>query len=181
MAIIYFLTETRLRELTPINLNVDTQDIIFNIRNISDMYIKSILGTYFYNDLLTKYNNQTMSSDELLLLDYIQPSIAWGSCAESVITTSYQIKNKGVQTQTGDFSANAEYKENMFLVHHYQDKRDFYLNTLKNYLKENKELYSNFISDLNKDSIIKDCKQDALFNSNIMFIGKSDRNNGCNC
>lgn len=171
MATVYFLTETRLRDITPVNSNVDTQDIIFNIRNISDMYIKPILGTYFYKDLLTKYNNQTLSSDELLLLDYIQPSIAWGSCSESVITTSYQIKNKGVQTQTGDFSSNAEYKENMFLVHHYADKRDFYLNSLKTYLLGNKSLYPNFTNVLNKDSILRDYNGDnTIFNTGIIFI-----------
>ena len=167
---IYFLTEARLKELTPVNINVDVKDILFNIRNISDMYIKSILGTYFYNDLLTKYNSQSLNPDELILMDFIQPAIAWGACSESVISTSYSIRNKGVQTQSGDFSQNAEYKELMFLVHHWSDKRDFYLNSLKNYLLDNKGLYSVFTNDLNKDSVIKDCGGDSLFTTGIIFI-----------
>lgn len=171
MATIYFVTEDKLKKTTPVAKNVDMNEVIFNIRNIADMYIKSILGTYFYNDLLNKYNAQTMNTNELILLDYIQPAICWGATSESIVSVSYQLKNKGIQTQTGDFSANAEYKEVMFLVHHYADKRDFYLNNLKRYLLDNKGLFTSFDSDLNTDSIIKDCGNGgSLFTTGIIFI-----------
>jgi hypothetical protein len=173
MAVTYFITENYLKENTPVSQNCTVKDIIINVKPVADMFTRSILGTYFYNDLLTKYNAQTMDSNELLLLEYIQPTIAWKAASESVITLSYQLKNKGVQTQNGDFSSNAEFKEVMFLVHHYSDKAEFYMNRLYDYIIKNKELYTIFLNDLNNDSTAKDrCNSgnNNNFNQNIIFI-----------
>lgn len=172
MPTIYFCTELKLKELTPITKNVDINDVIINVKPSADMYVRSILGTYFYNDLLVKYNAQTMSPDELNLLDYIQYAVAWRAATESVITLSYQLKNKGVQTQSGDFSNNADYKEVMFLNHHYADKASFYDNRLFQYLVKNKDLFPVFMSHDNSDSTAAhSCRfDDNNFNQNIFFI-----------
>ena len=73
MATIYFVTETWLKDNTSIGGNVDYKDVVINLKPVCDAYIRPILGTYFYNDLLTKWNNQTASNDELTLIeDYIK-------------------------------------------------------------------------------------------------------------
>jgi hypothetical protein len=64
-----------------------------------------ILGTTFYNDLLTKYNAQTLSPDEEDLVAFIQPIIAWRAAEDAVFGLSLQLKNKGLQTQFGDNSS----------------------------------------------------------------------------
>lgn len=166
----YFITENYLKDNVPVTNNVDMNDIIFNVRISSDFNIRPILGTYFYNHMLDGYNNQTLNGDELELLDYIQPAVAWRAVAESVITLSYQLKNKGIQTQSGDFSLNADKSEIMFLVHHYNDKASGYERMLSTYLNETKILFPEFISDLNKDSIIKKCDGGDFSNKNMWFI-----------
>jgi hypothetical protein len=167
----YFLTQNRMEQLVPMSGNADVNDWIMNIRNAADMWVRNILGTYFYKDLLTKYNNQTMSPNELLLLDEIQPAIAWKALSESVKTLSFQLKNKGVQTQFGDFMNSAEYKSVMYMVHDYSDKADFYLNRLSNFLTENRALYPVFLSAENKDSTAKhNCGGSNNFQQNIIFI-----------
>lgn len=167
----YFLTQNRMEQLVPMSGNADVNDWIMNIRNAADMWIRNILGTYFYKDLLVKYNAQTMSPNELLLLDEIQPAIAWKALSESVKTLSFQLKNKGVQTQYGDFMNSAEYKAVMFMVHDYSDKADFYINRLEIYLIENKNLFPVFLDKLNNDSTAKNkCNGGNNFNQNILFI-----------
>jgi hypothetical protein len=172
MATIYFVSETWLKDNTPVHKNCDINDVVINIKPAGDMYVKPLIGSYFYNDLLTKFNNQTASANELTLIeDYIKPSMAWKAASESVLTLSYQLKSKGVQVQSGDYSSNAEDKTIMFLVHHYADKGLYYLNKLSEYLNDNKDLYSNYISNLNDDSSIKkSCGGDNYFNSGILFI-----------
>jgi hypothetical protein len=173
MATTYFVTERYLKDNTTISNNCDVKDVLINVRPVADMYSRSVLGTYFYNDLLTKYNNQTLTPDEAALVSNIQPTIAWKAASESVISLSYQLKNKGIQTQSGDFSSNGEYKEIMFLVHHYSDRADFYLQRLSDYLIENKDLFDAFNSDLNTDSTAKkNCEGGSgnNFQSGIMFI-----------
>jgi hypothetical protein len=170
---IYFTSLKWLQDNTPINENVDAKKITPLVKGAADMFVRSVLGTYFYNDLLTKYNAQTLSADEeVLVADYIKFTIGWKVASELAVTSAYDLKNKGPQTQSGDYSASPEYKAIMFLVHHYADKSDFYLNRLSQYLIDNKTLFINFTSDLNTDSTAKkSCGNGSNnFTNNILFI-----------
>ncbi len=169
----YFVSPKWIKDNTPITDNVDDKSIIPTIKASADMWIRSYIGSYFYNDLLTKYNNQTLSTDEeTLVANYIKYIISWKVCAELAIASA-KLTNKGAQTESGDFSNAAEFKTISFISHHYSDKSDFYQNNLVTYMVENKDLYGAFLSDLNNDSIIKknNCGGDLnTFNTNIIFI-----------
>ncbi len=80
-----------------------------------------ILGTTFYNDLLTKYNNQTLDPDEETLVTFIQPIIAWRAAEDAVFGLSLQLKNKGLQTQFGDNSSSVDRGTIAFSMEHYAD------------------------------------------------------------
>ena len=116
---IYFITEAYIKLKTPITQNVDVNEITPFIATVSDMRIQPILGTYFYNDILTKYNAQTLSPDEEILVSYIQPVVAWRSAEDAVFGLSYQLKNKGLQTQFGDNSNSVSIQEVNFGQDHY--------------------------------------------------------------
>jgi len=155
----YFITEAYLKLNTPITANVDVTELNPLIKVAADSYVRSILGTYFYNYLLTEYNAQTLDTppatgEVTLVQDYIQMAVAWRTCAEAVMSVSLQLKNKGVQTQSGDFSAAADKSTTSMLFHHYRDKADFYDQRLMNYLIDNKNLYPNFLNPLNNDTIV---------------------------
>lgn len=173
MNYIYFVTDTYLKNNTTVGSNVDIKDILPLVKNSADMWTRSIMGTYFYKDMLVKYNNQTLSADELNLLEEMQPAIAWRAASDSVVELSYQLKNKGIQTQSGDFSTSPEYKAIMFNHRHIEQKAEFYENRLYTYLKDNKTLFPVFMDALNKDSkVIIDINTggNSNFNKNIFFI-----------
>jgi hypothetical protein len=167
---IYFITENYLKNQTPITNNVDVNDLTPFVRTASDMTVQPILGTYFYEDLLTKYNAQTLSNDEQILVTYIQPCIAWRTCADAVIGLSRQLKNKGLQSQQGDFSSSVTMQEIAFYTDEYRQKETFYINRLVTYLKDNKDLFSVYTSELNKDSNIKPTKPTDSYNDSILII-----------
>lgn len=169
---IYFCTEDYIKEQTSITRNVDVADIFPLIKTAADMWVRNILGTYFYNYLLTQYNSQSLTTDEIALVEIIKPAVAWRATAEAIIDLSYQVKNKGVQTQFGDNSSSPEYKAIMFLHHNKSDKAAFYDNRLSVFLVENKDLYPKFLNKLNIDSTAKTlCNQGGNnFDQNIMFI-----------
>lgn len=168
---IYFITETYLKTKTPITANVDVNEITPFIATNSDMRIQPILGTLFYDDLLTKYNAQTLSADEVNLVEKIQPVIAWYSAVDAVISLTYQLKNKGLQKQTGDFSQAVDKSEVSFMSDHYQQKAGFYENRLRTWLRENKDLFSIYTSTDNNDSDMKPDKQENTgYNNNIIVI-----------
>ncbi len=111
---IYFITESYLKTQTPITANVDVNDVVPYIKTQSDMRVQPILGTYFYNYMLTGYNAQTLNNDEETLVTYIQPVVAWRSAEDAVFGLSYQLKNKGIQQQFGDYSSQVTQNEVVF-------------------------------------------------------------------
>lgn len=169
---IYFITESYLKTNTPITKNVDSTDIAPYIKPASDMRVQSILGTYFYDYLLTAYNAQTLTANETILVERIQPVVAWRAAEQCAFGLSYQLKNKGVQTQFGDYSQNVSQGEVAFVMDHYGQMAAFYEKRLINYILENKALFSQFTSALNTDSDIKpvdDCT-DNDYDNTMMVI-----------
>ena len=169
---IYFVTETYLKNNTPITKNVDVKDVTPYIRPASDMRVQSILGTYFYEYLLTQYNAQNLSQDETSLVEKIQPVVAWRAAENAVFGLSYQLKNKGVQVQFGDYSQNVSQGEIAFVMDHYGQMAAFFEKRLINYLLENKDLFAEFTSALNKDSDIKPVDEcgDSDYDNTMMVI-----------
>ena len=171
---IYFVTENYLKTNTPITNNVDVTDIMPYVQTQARLRIKSILGSYFYDDILTKYNAQTLNADETTLVEYIQPVIAWYSAEDAVFGLTYQLKNKGVQQQFGDYSNAIGKDEVAFNMDHYHQKAAIFEKDLIAWLLDNKALFANFTSQDNKDSVVKpindDCDNDLDNYNNTLLV-----------
>lgn len=172
--LIYFVTENYLKVNTPITANINITEVLPLVKGAADMWTRNTLGTYFYDYLLAKYNAQTLNSDEEILVSYMQPSIAWRTCSDAVLELSFQLKNKGIQTQSGDFSNAGEAKMIQFMHQHYIQKAEFYENAMWEYLKKNKDLYPEFTSPLNHNSnLLCWCRDNehrgGKFNSQVFF------------
>ena len=168
---IYFVTENYLKVNTPITANINITEVLPLVKGAADMFTQHTLGTYFYQDLLVKYNAKNLNTDEEILVALMQPSIAWRTCADAVIELSFQLKNKGIQTQSGDNSASGEAKMVQFMNRHYSQKAEFYEQEMWKYLIKNKALYPEFISSLNNNSaLLNECSgNESKFNSPIFF------------
>jgi hypothetical protein len=105
--------------------------------------------------MLNAYNTQTLTNDEETLVEFIQPVVAWRSAEDAVFGLSYQLKNKGIQTQFGDYSGSVSRAEVAFSMEHYAQKASFYEQRLIKYLLANKNLYPQFTSQTNKDTDLR--------------------------
>lgn len=152
---VYFITEKFLKLYGIITSNVDASDFTPLIQFASKAFIKKQIGSYFFDDLLTKYNNQTLSPDEVELVEIIQFAIAWRACADAGITLSWQLKNKGYQVQSDDNSESPEANTVWQLYNHYIQKAQYFELELKQFLIDNKNNYPVYLDKLNKDSQIK--------------------------
>ena len=166
---IYFVTENYLKQKTPIPQNVSATDIMPFIEPSASSWMQSILGTYFFNDLLVKYNAQTLNPDETILVEKIKPAIAWRATVDCVLGLTYQLKNKGLQKQNGDNSESVDQTETTFVMRHYEQKAEFFEMMTRKYLRLNKDLFPEFTSNLNRDSELAP-QNDDNFNSDTMFI-----------
>ena len=152
---LYFITETYLKTNTPITANVDVTDVTPYIATQSALRIQPILGTTFYNHMLNAYNTQTLTPDEIDLVEFIQPVIAWRTAEDAVFGLTYQLKNKGLQTQNGDYSASVSRSEVAFGMEHYAQKASFFEQRLIRWLLANRNLFPLFISTTNMDTDLR--------------------------
>jgi|SRR5690606_2705080 len=166
---IHFVTDNYLKSKTPITQNVDSKEIVVFVEPAALSWMRFILGGYFYNDLLVKYNNQTLSVDETALVQKMQPAIAWRAAYDCVIGMTYQLKNKGLQKQNGDNSESVELTEAQFVARHYEQKAEFFESIVRSYLKANKALFPVYTSAQNNDCEDRP-QMDDNFNTDILFV-----------
>ena len=152
---LYFITETYLKTNTPITANVDVTDVTPYIKTQADLRVQPILGSVFYNYLLAEYNAQTLNPEEETLVGFIQPVVAWRSAEDAIFGLTYQLKNKGLQTQFGDYSGSVSRAEVAFGMEHYAQKASFFEQRLIRYLLANKNLFPLFISHENRDTDLR--------------------------
>lgn len=152
---LYFITETYLKTNTPITANVDVTDVTPYIKTQADLRVQPILGSVFYNYLLAEYNAQTLNQDEETLVGFIQPVVAWRSAEDAIFGLTYQLKNKGLQTQFGDYSGSVSRAEVAFGMEHYAQKASFFEQRLIKYLLANKNLFPQFTSLENRDTDLR--------------------------
>jgi hypothetical protein len=75
---VYFVSTTYIKDATIVANNVDDKILTPAIKSAADAYVRNIIGIFFYNILFNKFNNQTLNSDEInLVQNYIKPAIAW--------------------------------------------------------------------------------------------------------
>ena len=169
---LYFITETYLKTNTPITANVDVNNVTPYLATQAALRIQPILGTTFYNDLLTKYNAQTLDPNEENLVAFIQPIIAWRAAEDAVFGLSLQLKNKGLQTQFGDNSSAVDRGTIAFSMEHYAQKAAFFEQRLIRFLLKNKALYPVFTSSTNQDTDLRPqidnchCITNGMYNCN---------------
>jgi len=148
---IYFVTENFLKTKTHITQNVDAGILSPFIPMAVKSYLQPILGYRFTNDLLTKYNDNTLSPEEEELVDFIQYVVAFYAAYIAVPSLSFRVSNKGVQSQFGDYTASegvatVEYIRNNILSF----ARDNESN-LRAFLELNKESYPLYLEKINKE------------------------------
>lgn len=169
---IYWITEARIKDFTTVLGNVDAKLISPLIPTLAAMWIEPRIGSYFYNHLLTVYNNQSANPDETTLISLIQQSLLWRAASDITITTSAQLTNKGPQVQNGINSASADLTQVGLISRHYTNKAEFFDSRIESLLRLNKNNYPEFISDLNNNKSIVDLapSKGKGYNKDINFF-----------
>lgn len=161
---------------TPITKNVSVQDVAPWIKPACETRIVPLIGSYFYNDLLTKYNNQTLSDVEIELVEKLQPCIAWRAASMAVYGISRPLKNIGIQKLDSENSEGVDLNEVTFGMEQYDRIGSDYQKTLSEFLIKNKANYPLFTVKENSDSYlfkkcsIEEINDDSAMNDSIMFF-----------
>ena len=92
---VYFISVTYLKDNTPINENVDDKLLKSAIKEAQEIYVRDIIGSGVYNELLDQAYNGTLTVNNQLLLDsYIAPCLKYYTLTESLLPMTFKMLNK---------------------------------------------------------------------------------------
>lgn len=140
----FLISETKIREFTSLNDNVDTALMKNGIREAQDIEIQRIIGTLLYDSLLTQVDNGsfTNANYETLVNDYIQNALLYWAeyyILESIYTRE---RNNGMLIPTGgDNSIQVDDKRYNHRRQSSKNKAEFYSEKLTNYIITNSNLF----------------------------------------
>jgi hypothetical protein len=143
---ILFINETLIKSRTAISDAIDGKQIKPTIKLAQDKYILPALGSGLYNRLQAGVEANDLTANEKLLLDdYVTDALLWFTIGEMVIATSYQFFSKGVLQKSSEESNTPSKGQLELLERKYMSNGEFYKQRLIDYLRENSELYQQYL------------------------------------
>lgn len=140
----FLISETKVREFTNMNDNVDTALMKNGIREAQDIEIQRIIGTLLYDSLMTQVDNGsfTNANYETLVNDYIQNALlywAYYYIEEAIYTRD---RNNGLLIPTGgENSIQVDERKYNSRRQSIKNKAEFYSVKLTNYIITNTNLF----------------------------------------
>lgn len=146
-----------IKRLSPINDNVEEQDIFNAVLSTQNIDLQNIIGNrllWKIQELISTANiNNILFIDYKILLDnYITPFLCAVVTFKVMPIIQYKLRNKGVITTNDEHVNNAQYSEMKNLIEIYRGEATQYANLLKKFLCKNKAQYQELNCD--KDTII---------------------------
>lgn len=165
---ILLISEQYIKENSPINANVDPKDLYPHIPAAQDLYIQEILGTNFYNHILNSYSAQTLNNYEIELVSRIKIALVYRTCEMALPFLNFNIKNKGIQSQFGDYSSQVGIEEMRVLRQELRNRAEFYEERIKSYLKENYSYFPQYITN-NDDDMKPEDNNTSSYDCDLAF------------
>lgn len=137
MANTLLISENKIKAFTNINKNVDMDTIRAEIGIAQDIHLQTLLGTKFYNNLLSKVSStgNTFNNDELTLVnDYIAPYLIQTAYFEMIPHLHYRTMNRAIVVGDMESATGVDIETMKYLRTIQQQRSDFYKMRLVDYL-----------------------------------------------
>jgi len=162
-----FISENYLKKYTPIGELVQWTELEPTALIVQESWIQDILGSNFYFYLRTQYAIQALNPDEIILMNYIKPALAYRVADKTLPFIAYQIKNKGVTQQRGDYSDAVDLETLRYLREELSGSAQFHEKRLIEYLCKNGTLYPEY--KLNNNDYMRPTKDSNRYDSGLTF------------
>ena len=134
---VLLISEVKLKNFTNINKNVDQNVLKAEIQIASDIDLQTILGTLFYNHLLSQVSstgNTFNAAETTLVNDYIQPYLIQQAYFQCIPQLMYRTMNRGIVEGTMENAASVDIETMKYLRSIQKQRADFYMTRLQDYL-----------------------------------------------
>jgi len=137
MANVLLISENKIKAFTNINKNVDIDAIRAEISIAQDIHLQTLLGTKFYDHLLSQVTStgNTFNSDELTLVnEYIAPYLIQVAYYEMIPHLHYRTMNRGIVEGDMESARSVDMETMRYLRGVQKQRADFYKMRLQDYL-----------------------------------------------
>lgn len=166
MSNIYLITENYIKANSPVTLNSQMKDLHSHIIGAQELYLRVILGDGYLLHLQTEYDAQTLSPDELTLMDkYIQPALLWRMLYLAAPFVFVEWRAKGFVTNNDDNGQSAAFDEVKYIRHELGNRAEVLEEQLRKYLCTNNSKFPKFV---NQDGLNQP-NTSTNFNSGLIF------------
>lgn len=142
MTITLLISEQTVKDLLPISENIKINTALRQkIWDAQVQYIKPLICKDLYDELITQKQTNTLTPNNLLLLDQIQPALAYYSLFLFLPQSWARVREQGVVNQNGDTAQTISLSDLNFLRNDAKASADNFALILENYLYENKNIY----------------------------------------
>ena len=156
---VLLISEEKLKANTPINENVDTQELRFSIQQAQQIFIQESLGTNLYEYILLLVSNGDIDDPSKihykeLLNNFIQPTLI--SYAYYLALDNFYIKfvNIGLQQMRSEQGNPVTIKDLVYLKNNARDNAQFNDNLLRRHLVFNNQNYPQYTLTTNNGQLI---------------------------
>ena len=137
-----FISEQFLKDISTVNLNVDSKVIMNSILYAQEMNILPVCGSNLYNELITQVTNNSLTeANSNLIENYIKLCLVQFTLFELVDYLVYRFEPKGVLKLKSDNAEVISRAEILDLKEKFRDKGEWYATRLSKYLCANSSLY----------------------------------------
>ena len=169
---VLLISETKLKQFTNINKNVDMDVLRAEIQVAQDIELQPLLGTKFYNHLLAQVSStgNTFNADELELVnDFVAPFLIQVSYASAIPHLHYRTMNRGIVEGDMESARSVDFETMKYLRTIQKQRADFYKMRLQDYLITGKgqNKFPEYLSQTTYDGMIAD--KSAKYNNPIVL------------
>jgi hypothetical protein len=129
-----WITQSYLKQLTPINTNVDVSEVASHIETCQIIHTREILGKNLYDDLNTKFINNTLNTIETELFEIIKQSIAYRSSEIAIPFLHIKIRNKGVVKLRDEYAEAASLEDMKYLRSELKNRAEYFEKRIQEFL-----------------------------------------------
>lgn len=147
-----FISLDDFKKFTPINGNVDPDEITQFIKTAHDIHMQQYLGTDLFDKISSDIVTSTLTGNYLSLTNtYLKPMAIWWSVVEYLPWAAYTVANKGVYKHSSENAENAEKNEIDYLLENARSKAENYTQRFIDYICENSADFPEYTSNSGSD------------------------------
>ena len=161
---VLLISEIKLKNFTNINKNVDMDVLKAEIQVAQDIDLQTILGTRFYNHLLSQVSstgNSFNQQETILVNDYIQPFLIQTAYFNAIPQIMYRTMNRSIVQGQMENAEPVPIETMKYLRSIQKQRADFYMTRLQDYLLigRGSNVFPEYVSQSTRDGMIPDRSQ----------------------